>query len=145
MKIQFHFFILFLIATACSPKGGEHDHAADHHGPADNALYDQITDIHDEVMPLSEELYNLRKALALQLKDSSTLTPEKKQELKQIVHQLEGAEEAMATWMHEFNPPSDTADQEAAQAYLEDEMSKIKNVRTLTLETIEKAKALRNQ
>jgi len=43
-------------------------------------------------------------------------------------------------WMHKFNPLPDTANQEKAREYLENEMEKIKKVRELINGSIEKAK-----
>ena len=47
----------------------------------------------------------------------------------------------MMDWMHNFNPIADSVDQEKAREYLENEMLRIKKVKEITLEVIEKAKA----
>lgn len=144
MKNYARLFIpLFALAIACTPKGGDHSHSAAHDHAAPDPLYDQVMEIHDDVMPMTEVLYNLKKELKKQLMDSAALTPAKKEELKQMITQLDSADNAMSNWMNDFNPLPESAGQEAARTYLESELDKIKNVRTLTLEAIEKATALK--
>lgn len=146
MKTPLYGYLLALVlAAACGQKGGDHAHHNHSETTGNGALYDQVMNIHDEVMPKMEELYNLKKDLMKQVAESPNLVVEKKQELEQTITQLDSASNAMMTWMNEFNPLPDSANQEAARIYLEGEMEKIKNVKTLTLETIEKAKALRQQ
>lgn len=134
---------LTLGLIACNTKGGEHAHH-DHDArslDANKALYDEVMNIHDEVMPKMEELYNLKKQLQKQIAESPNLVAEKRQELERTIAQLDSASNSMMTWMNDFNPLPDSADTEQARAYLEGEMEKIKKVKELTLETIDRAKA----
>ncbi|MFM9838085.1 MAG: hypothetical protein ACKVOQ_07460 [Cyclobacteriaceae bacterium] len=140
-------FISCLILLSCTKtsKQEEHDHDG---GNADEnpnqALYDQVMDIHDEVMPRSEDIYQLKKELQEKVVSTPNLVAEKKQELELAIAQLDSADQSMMDWMHHFHPLPDSADQEKARAYLESEMEKIKKVRELTSESIEKAKVVKN-
>jgi hypothetical protein len=143
--ISLTFLLIIALFTACTNKNQEHTPDAGSEASGNGALYDQVMDIHDEVMPKMEDLYNLKKDLMKQVAESPNLVAEKKAELEKTIAQLDSASNAMMNWMNEFTPLPDSANQEAARAYLEGEMEKIKNVKTLTLETIDKAKALKNQ
>jgi len=139
--------LLFILSTvvlsACTSSGKHEGHSADS-GNADNpnqVLYDQVMDIHDEIMPRVEDIYHLKKVLLEKVASTKDLTADKKQELESILIQLDSADHLMMDWMHTFNPLPDSADQEKARAYLESEMEKIKKVRELMNESIEKAKA----
>jgi hypothetical protein len=96
-------------------------------------LYNQVMDIHDEVMPKMEDLYNKKKELKTQLE---TATADQKAALEQKIAEIDSASNMMMSWMHEFNPPADTADQEQSRAYLEAEMEKVKRVKVAIEETL---------
>jgi hypothetical protein len=136
-------FILtaFLSLLSCG-KSGEHHHDQESDTTAtDNpnqALYNQVMEIHDEVMPKTGDIYGLKKEL--QEKLDKTADGKEKEELKQTISLLDSADHAMMDWMHHFNP-ADTTSQEAAREYLESEMEKIKKVKDLVNESLEKAKA----
>ena len=93
-------------------------------------------DIHDEVMPRMEDLYNKKKDIEDKLKDPAGLTAAQKEKLTKQVAQIDSVSKLMMDWMHEFNPPADSADREETRAYLEQEMEKIRIVKQAMLETI---------
>ncbi len=103
------------------------------------ALYNQVMDVHDEVMPKMGDIYKLKKELQEQIAKSPDMVVERKQQLEQIISNLDSASNAMMEWMHKFNPLPDSVDQEQAREYLESEMERVKKVRDLMNETIEKA------
>jgi Mg2+ and Co2+ transporter CorA len=112
-------------------------------GP-NQALYNQMMDIHDEVMPKMDDIMRLKRELQEQIKNSPDMVLERKEELENIISNLDSANNSMMSWMHrihEFNPLADSIDQEKAREYLESEMEEIKKVKELTPESIEKAKA----
>jgi hypothetical protein len=140
-------FISLAILASCAKPGKQEDHHHDGGNSDENpnqALYDQVMDIHDEVMPRSEDIYQLKKALQEKIASTPDLIAEKKQELELAIAQLDSADQSMMDWMHHFHPLPDSADQEKARAYLESEMESIKKVRELTNESIEKAKGVKN-
>jgi Mg2+ and Co2+ transporter CorA len=135
----------FFVLIACG-KGGEHT-GHDMHGDADSenpnrALYDQVMDIHDEVMPKMEDIYTLKKTLEEKIANTPGMVEDQKKELEAMIANLDSTSNAMMDWMHHFNPLPDSVDQEKAREYLEMEMETIKKVRDLTNETLEKAKGI---
>ncbi len=104
------------------------------------ALYDEVMDVHDEVMPKMDEIMRLKRELKEKIAESPDLVLERQQKIEQVISNLDSAGTAMMNWMHEFNPLPDSVDQEAARAYLESEMERIKKVKEVMLESIEKAK-----
>jgi hypothetical protein len=135
-------FISLMTLASCAKTGKQEDHhdVTNTEENPNQALYDQVMDIHDEVMPKAEDIYQLKKELQEKIASSPNLIAEKKQELELAIAQLDSADQSMMDWMHHFHPLPDSADQEKARAYLESEMEKIKKVRELTNESIEKAK-----
>ena len=147
MKSSPYFLLLSLFFfAACGNKGTEHS-GHDNHGtdPSDGdnpntALYNEVMEVHDEIMPKMEDIYKLKKEIQEQIANSPDIVAEKKQQLEQVVSNLDSASNSMMDWMHRFNPLPDSIDQEQARAYLESEMEKIKKVRDLTYDALEKAK-----
>lgn len=136
------FFLLFVLSFGACNKPTEHTHNHDaptEEGP-NQVLYDQVMDIHDDVMPKMDEIMKLKRQLQEQIASSPDMVAERKAELEQMISNLDSASQAMMNWMHEFNPLPDTVDQEKAREYLESEMERIRKVKTLMLETIEHAK-----
>jgi hypothetical protein len=136
-----------VILASCTKTGKQKDHhhdATNTEESPNQALYDQVMDIHDEVMPKAEDIYQLKKALQEKISSAPNLIAEKKQELELVIAQLDSADQSMMDWMHHFHPLPDSADQEKARAYLESEMERIKKVRELMNESIERAKTFKN-
>lgn len=123
---------ILIIATAIvsCQKSTDHSHHDDMGGTESDStntiLYNQVMDIHDEVMPKMEDLYNMKKDLQGKLETASA---DDKVKLEQRIAKIDSASSLMMDWMHEFDPPADTADQEQARAYLEGEMEKVKRVK----------------
>ncbi|MBL7861617.1 MAG: hypothetical protein JNJ65_10685 [Cyclobacteriaceae bacterium] len=134
--------LILLVSLMACGKGGEHraqEDSSTESGP-NQALYDQVMDVHDEVMPRMGEINRLQRELKEKIASSPDMIAERKAELEQVISNLDSASNAMMTWMHEFNPLPDSVDQEKAREYLETEMERIRKVKTLMLESIEKAK-----
>ncbi len=136
-------FIVGLLVLAACGKGGEHQHSNSDSSTDDSpnqALYDQVMDVHDEVMPKMDDMMKLKRELQDKIANSPDMVVERKEQLEKVIANLDSASNAMMNWMHEFNPLPDSVDQEKAREYLESEMERIRKVKTLTLESIEKAK-----
>jgi hypothetical protein len=130
--------LTFLVMAGCTP-GSDHTHQEDSPGQDSTnvLLYNQVMDIHDEVMPRMEDLYNKKKDIEEKLKDPAGLTAAQKEKLTRQVAQIDSVSKLMMDWMHEFNPPADSADKEETRAYLEKEMERIRIVKQAMVETIE--------
>jgi hypothetical protein len=101
-------------------------------------LYNQVMDIHDEVMPRMEDIVRLKRELKERVEKSSDLVPEKRKEIEQKILQLDSAGKAMMTWMNDFRPEEYTG--EGLREYLESEKERVTKVKELMLEAIQKAK-----
>ncbi len=138
----------FLVLISCG-KTSEHSHheAEGTAGGEDpnKALYDQVMDIHDEVMPKMQDLYALKLELLEKIAQSPNMPTLKKEELEQVISSLDSTSNAMMDWMHNFSPLPDSTNQEVAREYLETEMQKIQRVKALTNETIDRAKAAKEK
>lgn len=148
MKTLPLFVWLAIFSLVSCSKSGDHssmNHSSDQtqeEGP-NQALYNQMMDVHDEVMPKMDEIMKLKRELQEQVANAPDMVIEQKQELENVISNLDSANNAMMNWMHrisEFNPLADSVDQEKAREYLESEMEEIKKVKELMNESIEKAK-----
>jgi hypothetical protein len=133
MKYLVAFFIVGL--SGCTP-GVEHAHDSAGQDSSNILLYNEVMDIHDEVMPRMEDLYNIKKDIEERLKDTKGLAAGQKEKLQKKLAQVDSVSKLMMTWMHEFNPPPDSADKAQTQAYLKSELERIKIVKQAMLKTI---------
>lgn len=136
-KIHVVFISMFVLAMmACQQKSNEHEH--DHDADAKDVvstsgnqeLYDEVMKIHDEVMPKMNDIYKLKQTLKEKLEKAPKLTEAEKIELEAIVSRLDSAGESMMVWMRQFQPLPDSLGEEKAREYLEQEMEKVKKVRS---------------
>lgn len=127
--------LISLVLFSCGQKG-EHVHGDGVPDSTNLILYNQVMDIHDEIMPKMEDLYNLKKDLSEQLAALPASAGAKKDSLEKEVQQIDSVSRLMMDWMHEFNPLPDSSDSEQSRAYLESEMEKIRKVKEAMLETL---------
>jgi regulator of replication initiation timing len=143
MKISAKYLSIALFLLAGCGQSSQHEHHEEEDAASNNpnqALYDQVMDIHNEVMPKSDEIYQLKKEIQDKIASSSNLTADKKKQLDQLIAELDSADHSMMDWMHKFKPLPDSANQELAREYLENEMERIKTVRELLNGSLQKAK-----
>ena len=138
--------IVCIIAWSCGQKSqdhGEHDHGTGDgtEGEGNQALYDEVMKIHDEVMPKMNDIYKLKEELKKQIAETPGLVEEKKKEIEGTIAELDSASESMMVWMRNFNPLPDSLGEEQAREYLENEMEKVKKVKEDIMEALEKAGA----
>src|SRR6186997_1604375 len=131
MKTILPVLSLFIIALAWGCGQKSHDN---------QALYDEVMKVHDEVMPKMDDIYKLKQELKKQMADSSTLAVEKRKMIEGTILRLDSASENMMVWMRNFNPIPDSLGEEKARAYLEDQQERIKKVKEEMLEAINAAK-----
>jgi Mg2+ and Co2+ transporter CorA len=143
MKILTKYLFAMLILAGCGKTGQHEHHDQEEESPINNpnqALYDQVMDIHNDVMPKSDEIYQRKKEIKDKIATTKNIESDKKRQLEQIVVELDSADHSMMDWMHKFKPLPDSADQELAREYLENEMERIKTVRELINGSLQKAK-----
>jgi len=136
------FLILSISLFSCNKSSSDQETAKDENAQENpnQALYDEVMNVHDEVMPKMDDIYQLKRKLQDSIANSTDLVIEQKQKIEKRIAELDSASDAMMNWMHKFNPLPDSADQEEAREYLESEMEKIKKVRDAMLEAIDRAK-----
>lgn len=130
--------IAFIAAAACQQKSGElQDGSRDAEQNAPNqALYDQVMDIHDEVMPKMNDLYKRKTALKTRL-ELPGISETEKEDINQKIARIDSASERMMVWMRQFDPVPDSEGEEKARTYLEAELVKINKVREDILEALQ--------
>lgn len=110
-------------------------------GEKEKSLYDQVMDIHDEVMPKMNDIYKMRKTLKDSIANTADMPEETKLKFEQTILQLDSAGNSMMVWMREFNPP-DQKDEEAFKKYMESELVKVKKMREDVMKAL---KVMENQ
>lgn len=140
----FVFIIVCIVAVSCGQKS--HDNDTHEHSDGDaieesgnQALYDEVMKVHDEVMPKMDDIYKMKEELKNRIANTPEMAEEKKKEIEATISKLDSASEGMMIWMRNFNPLPDSLGEEPAKEYLENEMEKVKKVKEDVLEALEKA------
>lgn len=145
MKIQTIAIALLIILGACG-KGGNHDehqkHEASEESSPTKALENQLDEDHMMLMDRMDELARLKSELQEKIAATPDMIADKKKQMDMVIAQLDSANDSMMDWMHKYNPLPDSADQEKAREYLESEMEKVKKLKDLFNESIDKAKEI---
>ncbi len=89
----------------------------------------EVMALHDEVMPKMDDLHNLSEALMQKLAADTTMTEDERLTVENTIERLMMTDEAMMTWMREFEPDKQTV---SVSKYLEQEFVKM---RALKMET----------
>ena len=127
MKLIFSLtFVLSLLA--CQNTGTKTANVVDEH----DAMHNQIMEIHDEVMPKMGSMRKLRKKLI-------AIEPQT-EESKTAIKNLVNADEFMMDWMAEYRVPE--GDKIAKSEYLENELKRVKQLKSDINGSIESAKQI---
>jgi regulator of replication initiation timing len=105
---------------------------------SEKSLYDQVMDIHDEVMPSMGELNRLKRELKDKVENSPNLVEEKRKEIEETILTIESASKSMMVWMREFNP-EDYQGEELTK-YLQSEKKRVQQVKETMLDAIVKGR-----
>lgn len=143
----FLFAILIVIVCNCGQKSSNdenHEHAASDsiETSGNEALYNEVMKVHDEVMPKMNDIYTLKEDLKKRLASEKELTDEKKKEIDIAILKLDSASESMMVWMRGFKPLPDSLGEEKVREYLETEMEKVKKVREEIQEALSQGKEI---
>jgi hypothetical protein len=134
-----------LLTFACKEKSHEHAHSHDATGKdvveasGNQALYNEVMKIHDEVMPKMDDLHKAKQELREKISKAPNLSEAEKLRMEAMITRLDSAGEGMMVWMREFRPLPDSLGEEKAREYLENEMEKVKTVRENILEGLREA------
>jgi hypothetical protein len=144
MKTSFWKFICIslIVAFGCKEKSHEHSHhekdVVETNG--NQALYNEVMNIHDEVMPKLEDIHNAKQELKGKITATPGMPVAEKLKIEAMILKLDSADKGMMVWMHEFNPLPDSLGEEKAREYLENEIERVKKVREDILRALEQAK-----
>ena len=137
-------FIVCAFSISCKEKSSDHD---DHDMPSEavesspnEALYNEVMKIHDEVMPKMNDIYKYQQELKTKI-NSPNISDQQRKELTALLNRLDSAGEGMMVWMRQFNPIPDSVGEEKARIYLEGEMEKVKRVREDIVQALEQVKS----
>jgi hypothetical protein len=106
------------------------------------ALRKEVVKVHDEVMPLLTDIYqlkiNLREKLSSEKPDAA-----KRRTVEEILVKLDSADRGMRVWMREFSKvKTEGIPEDEALEKLRDEMKKITKVKNDMIESVQAAKAV---
>lgn len=136
-------FLLFtLLIASCNSHKDNGDHTHDQAAGGNQALYDEVMDVHDEVMPKMNDIYSLTEKLKKEIADTPDMVEEKRKHIEAAIRQLDTASEEMMVWMRNFNPLPDSLGEEKARRYLEVQLEKVNKVKNDMLQAIDEAEAL---
>jgi hypothetical protein len=138
MRYAFHtlFLTILVCFTECQQqRSDDQGEETALESSANQELYDEVMRIHDEVMPKMNDLYKAKTALKTRM-EMPGVPKNERQEIQRNIARLDSASEGMMVWMRQFDPPPDSAGEEKARAYLENELEKIKKVREDILDAL---------
>ncbi len=135
MKKIYPILIAIAIFSGCGKSNTSEQ--AEESSVATDELYQEVMDVHDEVMPKMNDLYKLKKQLMEEIENSPDLVEERKQELENRIKELDQASESMMQWMRNFNPEDFKADKEEYLDYLNKELEKVNKVKEEMLNALE--------
>lgn len=97
------FFLLALTLAACKPKSGEQEAEVEEQNidrgnlQTQQAEWEEVMAIHDEVMPKMSEVERLKTALQAELPEAEG---DRRTKVERIIGDLEAADQAMWDWMY---------------------------------------------
>jgi len=133
MKSSFKFLVLLLFLAACGKTTKNEQPVAEN---PNQELYKQVMEVHDEIMPKMEVIYNLQTSLEDKIENTADIGIARETELEQVVLKLDSASGAMKSWMQNFDPQTDSADQAKSREYLLSELEKVRQVREVIAQNI---------
>jgi hypothetical protein len=128
-RIRLLIFFSIALLTACEKSNQD--------------LYDEVMQVHDEVMPKMEDLYKAKVELKARTLDSPDIPESEKKAINDRIAQLDSASEGMMVWMRQFNPLPDSLGEDKARAYLEGEKQKVQKVKEDILRALKDAESIK--
>jgi outer membrane protein OmpA-like peptidoglycan-associated protein len=136
MKSASKFLVLLLLLAACGKTTKNEQPVGEN---PNQALYKQVMEVHDEIMPKMEIIYNLKDGIEEKIENTANIGNAREQQLEQVILNLDSASNSMMNWMQNFDPLTDSADQAKAREYLLVELEKVKQVREFITANITQA------
>lgn len=142
-----------LIFAACKGPSDQSEHGPGHMTTqplsADDSLYHQVMDIHDEVMPKMGKVRGAQQRVQQRLdslaKQAGSANKVYRQQLEQLSSDLNYADFAMDKWMVEFNMDSAKDNKPLRVRYFQEELEKVQKVKAAILGSLAAADSLIRQ
>lgn len=139
-------FILALVFVFAFFSCGKKTENADEQEPTETekvaALRKEVIAVHDEVMPLMTDIYQLKTMLKQKVADAN-ITSEARRRADSIFVQLDSADRGMREWMRAFSRVNTAGIPETeALNTLNAELEKIKKVKNDMIRSVEAAKSV---
>jgi hypothetical protein len=106
-------------------------------------LYDEVMNIHDEVMPKMDQIHRYKKDFQSEIANNPDITEARKTQLESVIVKLDSAGDAMMVWMRKFEPIPDSQGEDKARDYLLEEKKKVTKVKEDMLKALDEAKKLK--
>lgn len=87
-------------------------------------IADEVLELHDEVMPLTDDLYKTRIKLVKLLESDTSRSAE----TSMVIKELSDGESAMMDWMHNFNLAFEGESKDDTYSYFVDQKKSIEQV-----------------
>ena len=140
-KFGFFCVVVFLLTGCTENPSGQYTYSREGLPDSLLGLYNEILAVHDEVMPEMTRLSGYQNAIAdeIRLLKSDPDNMDQVRQLNQLLGELNKAEDAMMTWMHNFSRIDSISESEKAQ-FLENEKHSVTDMRNLVLRSLQSAK-----
>uniref|UniRef100_UPI00404972BB hypothetical protein n=1 Tax=Fulvivirga sp. TaxID=1931237 RepID=UPI00404972BB len=142
------FLLIIMLISACENKTTEQQEEVvtdeiPEEVKIEKALYDDVMDVHDEMMPKMENMMSMKGKLKekVDLLKEEAAQSELVNELENTIQSLETADEAMMNWMRQFDPETDSLSHEEIVEYYTLQKKKMDSVKVIMVEAIENASA----
>jgi hypothetical protein len=144
---------LVLLFVACQGPSDQSEHGPGHMAKeplsADDSLYHQVMDVHDEVMPKMGKVRGAQQRAQQRLdslaKQAGSANKAYRRQLEQLISDLNYADFAMDKWMVEFNMDSAKDNKTLRTLYFQQELEKVQKVKAAILGSLASADSLIRQ
>lgn len=125
MKTRFFYLLSILfLSVSCGTSSTNSDCTSDE--CLKKEAYDKVIAVHDEVMPKMSYISELKGQIEERMDSSSDSL--KIEELKNLMINLDAADESMWAWMHQFNSDLEDVEIDEALDYLKSEQENVDEV-----------------
>lgn len=146
MKQIFYASVLVLLFACGNNSNDRKDGFSETAKNAEDSLFQDVMDEHDEAMSRMGKIAGYRKQVAGKLDSLNKAGASSKasivEKYEELGTELKQAEDRMNTWMHEFSIDSAQDDTQRRLQYLESEKSKVSKVKEEILAAVAKADSL---
>lgn len=147
LKNTLSLFIIILLISACGKSNSEQQEMEvvqddiPEEVKIEKALYDEVMNVHDEMMPKMENMMSIKGKLKekVDLLKEEAIQGALVEELESAISSLETADEAMMKWMRQFDPNTDSLSHDEIVEYYTLQKKKMDSVKVIMEEAMETA------